>query len=188
VLATLSILSPNMPSPRNSEPKARRNWCNSSRETPRPRRPTKPMERPFSLPEESGTWSACPKARQRMLRYQHKLRRGSYENLRDHSCGGSDCCVRCCASADHDPNVVNPGTGLATLLTFTTTTCMMGCNSQASNCRATCVLPLAPTPPPSPSSSQSPILNATANTTCMMNCSSVQMACQSGCALNSPSR
>ena len=86
------------------------------------------------------------------------------------------------------PNVVNPVAGLATPLTFTTTNCMMSCNSQASNCRATCVLPVPPTPLPSPSSSQPPILNATASTACIMNCSSSQLACQSGCALNSPSR
>lgn len=86
------------------------------------------------------------------------------------------------------PNVVSPSQGLSTPLTSTTTNCMMSCNSQAANCRATCVLPVAPTPLPSPSSSQAPILNAAANTTCIMNCSSVQMSCQSGCALNSPSR
>jgi hypothetical protein len=59
------------------------------------------------------------------------------------------------------PNVVNPGTGLATPLTFTTTSCMMNCNSQASNCQSSCVLPVLRSPPPSPSSSQPPLLNAT---------------------------
>jgi hypothetical protein len=86
------------------------------------------------------------------------------------------------------PNVVNPGTGLSTPLTFTTTSCMMNCNSQAANCRTTCVLPVPPTPLPSPSSGQAPNLNATASTTCFVNCGSTQLACQSGCALNSPSR
>jgi hypothetical protein len=92
------------------------------------------------------------------------------------------------ATPQGTPNVVNPGGGLATPLTFTTTTCMMSCNSQASNCRATCVVPTPPTPLPSPMSGPAPILNAGPNTACIMGCSSTQLACQSGCALNSPSR
>jgi hypothetical protein len=86
------------------------------------------------------------------------------------------------------PNVVTPSPGLQTPLTFTTTTCMMSCNTQAANCQTRCYVPVPPTPPPSPSSSPAPILNATANTACIMGCSSTQLACQSGCALNSPSR
>ena len=86
------------------------------------------------------------------------------------------------------PNVVNPGLGLATPLTSTTTNCMMLCNSQAANCKTTCVLPVPPTPLPSPSSSAAPILNATPSTACLVGCGSTQLACQSGCALNSPSR
>jgi hypothetical protein len=85
------------------------------------------------------------------------------------------------------PNVVAPAQGLQTPLTFTTTTCMMNCNSQAANCRTTCFVP-PPTPPPITSSSPTPILNATANSACIVGCSSTQLACQSGCALNSPSR
>jgi len=42
------------------------------------------------------------------------------------------------------PNVVNPTPGLPTPLTFTTTNCMMSCNSQAANCRTACVLPVVP--------------------------------------------
>ena len=86
------------------------------------------------------------------------------------------------------PNVVNPGTGLQTPLTFTTTTCMMNCNSQVASCRTTCFIPAPPTRNPSPSFSPPPILNATPNTACLMGCTSTQLACQSGCALNSPSR
>ena len=86
------------------------------------------------------------------------------------------------------PNVVNPLPGPQTPLTFTTTNCMMSCNSQAANCRTTCVLPVPPAPPPSLSSSPAPNLNATPSTACLVNCNSTQLACQSGCALNSPSR
>jgi hypothetical protein len=86
------------------------------------------------------------------------------------------------------PNVVTPSPGLQTPLTFTTTACMMNCNSQAANCQTKCYIPVAPTPPPSPSSSPAPNLNATGGTACIMGCSSTQLACQSGCALNSPSR
>jgi hypothetical protein len=62
------------------------------------------------------------------------------------------------------------------LITFTTTTCMMNCNAQASSCRTACFVPSTPS------------LNATGNTTCIINCGSNQLACQSGCALTSPSR
>src|ERR1700738_4372223 len=86
------------------------------------------------------------------------------------------------------PNVVAPTPGLATPLTSTTTNCMMLCNSQAANCRTTCVLPVPPAPPPSPISSPAPNLNATPSTACLVGCGSTQLACQSGCALNSPSR
>jgi hypothetical protein len=86
------------------------------------------------------------------------------------------------------PNVVNPGTGLQTPLTFTTTTCMVNCNSQAANCQTRCYIPVPPTPLPSPSFNPAPILNPTANTSCIMGCTSTQLACQSGCALNAPSR
>src|ERR1700747_2508547 len=74
------------------------------------------------------------------------------------------------------PNVVTPIPGLSTPLTFTTTTCMMVCNSQASNCRTACFVP------------STPAGNATGNTTCIVNCGSSQLACQSNCALASPSR
>ena len=86
------------------------------------------------------------------------------------------------------PNVVNPNAGLQTPLTFTTTTCMMNCNSQVASCQTRCFIPTPPTPNPSPSFSPAPILNATPNTACLMGCTSTQLACQSGCALNSPSR
>jgi hypothetical protein len=86
------------------------------------------------------------------------------------------------------PNVVAPPTGLATPLTFTTTTCMGSCNSLAANCQTRCYVPAPPIPLASPSISPAPILNATGNTACLMGCTSTQLACQSGCALNSPSR
>jgi hypothetical protein len=85
------------------------------------------------------------------------------------------------------PNVVNPNPGLQTPLTFTTTSCMMSCNSQVASCRTRCYVSLPPTPLPGPSLAPPPILNATANTACIMGCTSTQLACQSGCALNSPS-
>jgi hypothetical protein len=86
------------------------------------------------------------------------------------------------------PNVVTPAPGLQTPLTFTTTTCMMNCNSQVAACQTRCFVQVAPVPPPSPSVSPAPTLNATANTACIVGCTSTQQACQSGCALNSPSR
>jgi hypothetical protein len=89
------------------------------------------------------------------------------------------------ALAQATPNVVNPTPGLQTPITSTTTNCMMSCNSQAANCRTTCVLPAPPTPPPSPSSSQAPNLNATPSMACLVGCNSTQLACQSGCALTS---
>ena len=92
------------------------------------------------------------------------------------------------ALAQTTPNVVNPTPGLSTPLTSTTTNCMMLCNSQAANCRTTCVLSVPPVPPPSPSSSPAPNLNATPSTACLVGCGSTQLACQSGCALASPSR
>ncbi len=96
-------------------------------------------------------------------------------------------CNQACAQST-TPNVVNPAPGLQTPLTFTTTSCMMNCNSQAASCQTRCYVPLAPTPLPSPSVSPAPNLNATAGTSCIMGCTSTQLACQSGCALNSPSR
>jgi hypothetical protein len=87
-----------------------------------------------------------------------------------------------------NPTVVNPSTGLQTPLTFTTTTCMMNCNSQVASCQTRCYVSIPSAPLPSPSLAPPPILNATANTACIMGCTSTQLACQSGCALNAPSR
>src|SRR5262249_19639440 len=52
------------------------------------------------------------------------------------------------ATPQGTPNVVNPGGGLATPLTFTTTTCLMNCNSQVASCQTRCFIPTAPTPQP----------------------------------------
>jgi hypothetical protein len=92
------------------------------------------------------------------------------------------------ATPQGTPNVVNPNAGLQTPLTFTTTTCMMNCNSQVASCQTRCYIPVPPTPLPSPMSGPAPILNAGPNTACIMGCTSTLLACQSGCALNSPSR
>jgi hypothetical protein len=54
------------------------------------------------------------------------------------------------------PNVVNPTPGLSTPLTFTTTTCMMTCNSQAANCNAGCFVPPPPINAPGASSEYPP--------------------------------
>jgi hypothetical protein len=93
------------------------------------------------------------------------------------------------------PNVVTPTPGLQTPLTFTTTNCMMSCNSQAANCQTGCVVPPPPFNAPGPPVTLSPAtpppagtLNTTGSTACLMRCTSTQLACQSGCALNSPSR
>jgi hypothetical protein len=44
------------------------------------------------------------------------------------------------ALAQATPNVVVPTPGLSTPVTSTTTNCMVSCNSQATNCKTTCVL------------------------------------------------
>jgi hypothetical protein len=54
--------------------------------------------------------------------------------------------------------------------TSTVTNCMMTCNSTAANCRTTCVLPVVPTAPPSPSSAPAANLNSSAGTTCLLAC------------------
>ena len=59
------------------------------------------------------------------------------------------------ALAQATPNVVAPTPGLSTPVTSTTTNCVVSCNSQATNCKTACVLPV-PTPLPSPSSSAAP--------------------------------
>ena len=93
------------------------------------------------------------------------------------------------------PNVVTPIPGLQTPLTFTTTTCMMTCNSRAANCQTGCFVPPPPVNAPGPAPNLNPaagtgtvILNTSASSACLMGCTSTQLACQSGCALNSPSR
>src|SRR5262249_5699882 len=81
------------------------------------------------------------------------------------------------ATPQGTPNVVNPGGGLATPLTFTTTTSMVNCSSQAANCQTKRFIPAPLTSNPSPSFSRAPILNATPNTACLMGCTSTRLAC-----------
>ena len=73
------------------------------------------------------------------------------------------------------PNVVTPIPGLSTPLTFTTTTCMMTCNSRAANCQAGCFVPPPPVNAPGPAPNLNPaagtgtvILNTSASSACLM--------------------
>ena len=83
------------------------------------------------------------------------------------------------------------GVSAASAQTFTTTTCMMACNSQAATCQAGCFVP-----PPQPVGSTTPALlaaqapgpNATASTTCTINCTTTQLTCQTVCAKVAPSK
>jgi hypothetical protein len=54
------------------------------------------------------------------------------------------------------PNVVTPIPGLQTPLTFTTTTCMMTCNSRAANCQTGCFVPPPPVNAPGPAPNLNP--------------------------------
>ena len=54
------------------------------------------------------------------------------------------------ALAQTTPNVVTPTPGLSTPLTFTTTNCMMSCNSRAANCQTGCFVPPPPVNAPGP--------------------------------------
>src|SRR6516165_7037311 len=58
------------------------------------------------------------------------------------------------ATPQGTPNVVNPGGGLATPLTFTTTTCMMNCNSQVASCQTRCLFRRCQLPIAAPASVQ----------------------------------
>jgi hypothetical protein len=75
--------------------------------------------------------------------------------------------------------------------TFTTTTCMMTCNSQAATCQSACFVPA--TPPIGSTTStllaaQAPGPNTAASTTCVMNCTTNQLTCQTTCAKVAPSQ
>jgi hypothetical protein len=81
--------------------------------------------------------------------------------------------------------------GEAPAQTFTTTNCMMTCNSQAATCQAACFVP--GTPPvgsttPALLAAQAPGPNTTASTTCVMNCTTTQLTCQTTCAKVAPSQ
>ncbi len=76
--------------------------------------------------------------------------------------------------------------------TFTTTNCMMTCNSQAATCQTACFVPgttpsLGSTTPPL-LAAQAPGPNTTASTTCVMNCTTTQLTCQTTCAKVAPSQ
>ena len=119
--------------------------------------PSRRFPSPWSLEDAN---SACFKHRQKVAIIIHgaELDEATIENFCDHSSDGSDYYERALAQTT-TPNVVTPIPGLSTPLTFTTTTCMMTCNSQVVNSKTACVLPVPPTPSPSSSSSPPPILN-----------------------------
>ena len=60
------------------------------------------------------------------------------------------------ALAQTTPNVVTPTPGLSTPLTFTTTNCMMSCNSRAANCQTGCFVPPPPVNAPGPAPNLNP--------------------------------
>jgi len=69
----------------------------------------------------------------------------------------------------------------------TTTTCLMGCNSQLANCQAACVAPVAPINAPTTAATPGGTLNASATIACTMACTNSQMLCHANCARASPS-
>jgi hypothetical protein len=70
---------------------------------------------------------------------------------------------------------------------FTTTTCLMGCNSQLATCQSTCLAP-APAANTTPTAATAGgTLNTSATVTCTMACTNTQMICQANCARASPS-
>jgi hypothetical protein len=70
---------------------------------------------------------------------------------------------------------------------FTTTTCLMGCNSQLATCQSTCLAPAAATNVAPTAATTSGTLNASATVACSMTCTNTQLACQANCARASPS-
>ena len=114
----------------------------------------------FPPPDDQSQWPRFERVPSAIISAL-RPRRGGHESIRDHSS-----CAAACSPAlaqgvapQGTPKSSIPAGGLATPLTFTTTTCMVNCGWRAANCQTRCFVPTPPTP--NPSFSPAPILRQT---------------------------